>query len=143
MSYLVSTKGRYALRIMLDLSENGQNEYTPLKGIAERQDISLKYMETIMPGLVKAGLVTAVPGKSGGYKLSRPVSEYTVGEILNVTEGELAPVACLASGYVCPRADTCRTLPLWQKMDSLIKNYLATVKLTDLLSDDGTNEYCI
>lgn len=143
MSYLISTKGRYALRIMLDLAENGKDEYTPLKGIAERQNISLKYMETIMPSLVKAGLVTAVPGKSGGYKLSRPATNYSVGEILRITEGDLAPVACLASGYVCPRASTCKTLPIWQKMDSLINNYLDTLKLTDLANEDGTNEYCI
>jgi len=135
MSYLISTKGRYALRVMLDMAENSNGGYIPLKDIATRQEISLKYMETIMPNLVKAGFLEGTQGKGGGYKLSRPADQYSVGEILRVTEGTLAPVACLDEGFICPRMDGCITLPVWKKLDSLIGDYLDNVKLTDLLND--------
>jgi Rrf2 family protein len=143
MTNLVSTKGRYALRVMLDLAENGNGGLIPLKSIAERQCISLKYMETIMPNLIKAGLVTATHGKGGGYKLSRPADQYTVGEILRMSEGSITTVACLENGYVCTRADTCKTLPIWKKLDTLINNYLDTVLLTDLLIEDTGDDYVI
>ena len=132
MSFMVSTKGRYALRVMIDLAQHIE-ELQPLKIIAERQNISLKYMETIMPCLKEAGFVDGTHGKGGGYRLTRPPQEYTVGEILRITEGSLAPVVCLDSGYVCERADTCPTLPVWKKLDSIITEYLDTVKLTDLI----------
>ncbi len=134
MSYLVSTKGRYTLRVMLDLAHHTEG-YLPLKEIAERQKISLKYMETIMPSLKEAGFVVGTQGKGGGYKLARPAETYSVGEILRVTEGTIAPVACLDEGYVCERARECPTLHVWRELDSLITGYLDTVKLTDLSPD--------
>ena len=133
MSYLVSTKGRYALRVMLDMAEQGEGATVPLKDIAERQELSLKYLESIMPNLKESGLVTGVAGKGGGYKLSKPAGQYTVGEILRVSEDQMAPVACLTGGFVCPKADTCKTLPMWKKLDDIMSDYLDTVKLTDLM----------
>lgn len=133
MSYLVSTKGRYALRVMLDLADRNDGEAVPLKEIAERQELSLKYLESIMPALKESGLVISTAGKGGGYRLAKPASEYTVGEILKVSEDQIAPVSCLNEGFVCTRADTCKTLPMWRKLDSVISDYLDTVKLTDLL----------
>ena len=141
MSYLVSTKGRYALRVLLDLSNH--EGYVPLKEIAERQQISLKYMETIMPCLKEAGFVTGTHGKGGGYMLARPADTYTVGEILRATEGSICPVACLDNGYVCDRANICPTLPIWRKLDSLISGYLDTVKLTDLVVEPTSDDYVI
>jgi Rrf2 family protein len=142
MSYLVSTKGRYALRVLLDLSQHPESA-VPLKEIADRQNISLKYLETIMPSLKEAGFVVGTHGKGGGYKLSRPADSYTVGEILRVTEGSISPVACLDKGYVCDRANECPTLPVWRKLDSLIKGYLDTVKLTDLVIEPTSGDYQI
>jgi Rrf2 family protein len=133
MSLLVSTKGRYALRIMLDMAEQGEDAIVPLKDIASRQDLSLKYLESIMPKLKESGLVTGVAGKGGGYKLSKPADQYSVGEILKVSEDQFAPVACLNDGFVCAKADTCKTLPMWKKLEGIISDYLETVKLTDLL----------
>jgi Rrf2 family protein len=133
MSLLVSTKGRYALRIMLDMAEQGEDAIVPLKDIASRQDLSLKYLESIMPKLKESGLVTGVAGKGGGYKLSKPADQYSVGEILKVSEDQFAPVACLNDGFVCAKADTCKTLPMWKKLDGIISDYLDTVMLTDLL----------
>lgn len=131
MSYLISTKGRYALRVMIELAQHPDTQL-PLKDIAESQGISLKYMETIMPSLKEAGFVVGTIGKGGGYRLARPAETYTVGEILRVTEGTIAPVACLDKGYVCERADSCPTLQIWKNLDSLISGYLDTVKLVDL-----------
>ena len=133
MSLLVSTKGRYALRVMLDVAEQGEGAVVPLKDIANRQELSLKYLEAIMPNLKESGLVTGVAGKGDGYKLSKPADQYTVGEILHVSEDQLAPVACLNEGFVCAKADTCKTLPMWRKLDGIISDYLDTVRLTDLL----------
>ncbi len=133
MSYLVSTKGRYALRVMLDMAEQGNDAIVPLKDIASRQELSLKYLEAIMPSLKESGLVTSTAGKGGGYKLTKPADHYTVGEILKVSEDQFAPVACLNQGFVCAKADTCKTLPMWRKLDGVISDYLDTVKLTDLL----------
>ncbi|MBO5547580.1 MAG: Rrf2 family transcriptional regulator, partial [Candidatus Methanomethylophilaceae archaeon] len=103
------------------------------KDIAERHELSLKYLESIMPNLKESGLVTGVAGKGGGYKLSKPADQYTVGEILRVSEDQMAPVACLTGGFVCPKADTCKTLPMWKKLDDIMSDYLDTVKLTDLM----------
>ena len=131
---LISTKGRYALRVMIDLAEHQDSERTPLKEIAERQEISQKYIEAIMTLLSKSGLVDAVHGKGGGYMLNRKPEDYKIGEILRLTEGSLSPVACLEAGAAeCPRKDNCRTLPLWTKLDELVEGYLESVSLADLM----------
>ena len=131
---IVSTKGRYALRVLLDLASQNTEERTPLKEIAERQNISQKYIEAIMTLLSKNGLVDAAHGKGGGYKLNRKPSEYIVGDILRLTEGTLSPVVCLEKGAApCPRKDICKTLPLWTKLDELVEGYLDSVTLADLL----------
>lgn len=131
---IVSTRGRYALRVMVDLAENGVQNRIPLKEIAERQNISQKYIESIMTLLSKNNFVDAVHGKGGGYKLNRKPEDYKVGEILRLTEGTLAPVACLEkNAQVCPRNSECRTLPLWTKLDDLIENYLDSVSIADLM----------
>ena len=131
---IVSTKGRYALRVMIDLAEQHTQDRTPLKEIAERQEISQKYIEAIMTLLSKNGFVEAVHGKGGGYKLNKKPEEYRVGDILRLTEGSLSPVACLEKGAEeCPRKDSCRTLPLWTKLDELVEKYLDSVTLADLM----------
>lgn len=136
MGFLISTKGRYALRVMADLARN-PDSLSPLKEIAERQGISLKYLENIMPCLKEAGFVTGTAGKGGGYRLSRPPGSYTVGEILRATEGAMAPVACLGGGFVCGRAEICPTLRMWRDLDRIIRDYLDAVRLTDLGQDPG------
>ena len=131
---IVSTKGRYALRVMIDLAEQHSEERVPLKEIAERQEISQKYIESIMTMLSKNGFVDAVHGKGGGYSLNRKPEEYKVGDILRLTEGSLSPVACLEKGAAeCPRKDKCKTLPLWTKLDELVEGYLDSVSLADLM----------
>ena len=131
---IVSTKGRYALRVMIDLAEQHTQDRTPLKEIAERQEISQKYIEAIMTLLSKNGFVEAVHGKGGGYKLNKKPEEYKVGDILRLTEGSLSPVACLEKGAAeCPRKNVCRTLSLWTKLDDLVENYLDSVTLADLM----------
>lgn len=133
---LVSTKGRYALRVMIDLAEHPTDGYIPLKLIAERQGISEKYLESIIKLLVRARLLTGLRGKGGGYRLNRPAASYSVGEILRLTEGTLAPVSCLeCSPNKCDRAGACRTLPMWEKLDGLINGYLDSVTLADLLEE--------
>mgnify|MGYP002673402811 FL=1 len=136
---LVSTKGRYALRVMLELAQSQPDTYMPLPLIAQRQGISEKYLESIIAVLSKAGLVDGLRGKGGGYRLTRPTADYSVGEILRLTEGSLAPVTCLEGAEnPCPRAGECTTLPMWQKLDDLINTYLDGVSLSDLLSQtDG------
>lgn len=131
---IVSTKGRYALRVMIDLAENSKQERIPLKEIAERQGISQKYIEAIMTILSKHGFVDAVHGKGGGYRLNKKPEEYRVGDILRLTEGSLSPVACLEAGAEeCPRKAECRTLPMWTKLDELVEGYLDSVRLSDLM----------
>ena len=131
---MISTKGRYALRVMIDLARNSERGYISLKEISERQQISMKYLEAIVAVLNKAGFLQSLRGKDGGYKLSRPVEEYTVGQVLKLTEGSLAPVACLEGcDTVCTCSDGCITLPLWQKLDGIIDGYLEGVTLKDLL----------
>ena len=133
---MVSTKGRYALRVMMDLAEYGNGEFLPLKETARRQGISLKYLESIMAELTRAGLVAGRHGKGGGYRLIRPPQEYTAAEILKAAEGSLAPVACLECGAKpCERAAACRTLPMWSKLDELIDGYLSSVTLQNLLDE--------
>lgn len=131
---LVSTKGRYALRIMLDLAEHYSGEPVVLMDIAERQDISEKYLESIVSLLSKAGLLSAQRGRGGGYRLSRAPEEYTVGEILRASEGPISPVACLRTEDVgCPKASDCITLPLWQELDRRMNEYLDAITLSDLI----------
>ena len=129
---LVSTKGRYALRVMLELAQDDSAAYLPLPAIAERQGISEKYLESIIKLLVKAKLLNGLRGKGGGYRLSRPAKDYTAFEILSLTEGTLAPVTCLESGQQCENAENCRTLPLWQGLDRAIAAYLGSYTLEDL-----------
>ena len=130
---MISTRGRYALRVMIDLAAQDADRYTPLKEVAERQRISRKYIEAIMTTLSKAGLVDAAHGKGGGYRLNRKPSEYTVGEILRVTEKDLAPVACLEHGAApCEYAGDCKTLPIWDKLNVMINDYLDGVTLENL-----------
>ena len=122
---LISTKGRYALRVMVDLAEHAADGFIPLKVIAERQDISEKYLESIIKLLVKAKLLTGVRGKGGGYRLTKAPEQYTVGDILRMTEDSLAPVSCLEPGAAaCSRAAECRTLSLWKGLDKVINDYL-------------------
>ena len=135
---IVSTKGRYALRVMLAIAQRSGDEYVPLKEIAEKERISQKYLESIMTILSKGGLVDAVHGKGGGYRLNRELKDYSVGEILRLTEGSLAPVSCLESGEnPCPRAGRCSTLPMWVKLEDLINAYLDSVSLEDLLRESA------
>lgn len=131
---LISTRGRYALRVMIDLAEHQSSGYIPLKEIARRQGISEKYMESIVKLLVKARLLSGVRGKGGGYKLTQAPERYTVEAILRLTEDSLAPVSCLEEGAVpCARAAECRTLALWQGLDRVIRDYLGSVTLADLM----------
>lgn len=131
---MISTRGRYALRVMIDMAEHSSGEYLPMKDIARRQQISLKYMEKIMPILVAGKLVEGVHGKGGGYRLTRQPEEYKVSEILRLTEGDLAPVACLECGAeACERAGECRTLPMWIELNRVISEYLGSVTLDQLM----------
>ena len=134
---MISTRGRYALRVMIDLAENGQSGYIAMKDIAGRQGISLKYLEKILPSLVVEKLVEGMHGKGGGYRLTRKPDEYTVGGILRLTEGDLAPVACLeCNAEKCDRAAVCRTLPVWTELNKRINDYLDSVSLADLMKRD-------
>ena len=130
---MISTKGRYALRVMIDLAEHEHDSCIPLKEIAERQEISKKYLEIIVKDMVKGKLITGTSGKGGGYKLCRAPEAYTVGEILELTEGTLASVACLSDGAEeCPRKSTCKTLPLWTEYDKLVHDFFYGKKLSDI-----------
>ena len=142
---LISTKGRYALRVMIDLAEHQTEGFVPLKVIADRQEISEKYLESIIKLLVKAKLLNGVRGKGGGYQLTKSPEQYTIGSILRLTEDSLAPVSCLESGAnACPRAGECRTLPLWQGLNKVISDYLDNITVADLMQRDGQgNDYVI
>lgn len=132
----ISTKGRYAIRVMLDLCEHNNGDYIPLMDIAERQEISEKYLEAIVSVLSKNGFVLALRGKGGGYKLAKAPEEYTVGSILKLLEGPMAPVACLESGLVsCDRKDKCRTLSMWQGLEKLMDDYFEGITLASLMED--------
>ena len=133
---IISTRGRYALRVMLDLAENGNGEYIAMKKIAERQGISLKYLERILPVLTQNHIIEGVQGKGGGYRLPRKPEEYKVGEILRLTEGGLAPVSCLECGAEsCSKRDECRTLPMWTRLHDMICEYLDSVTLAELMKE--------
>ena len=142
---LISTKGRYALRVMIDLAEHQSDGFTPLKIIANRQEISEKYLESIIKLLVKARFLNGVRGKGGGYQLTKSPEQYTVGSILRLTEDSLAPIACLEPGTAsCPRMAECRTLPLWRGLDKVINDYLDNVTILDLIqSGTSGNDYVI
>ena len=135
---IVSTKGRYALRVMVRFAQSEPGEYIPLKEIAEKEEISQKYLESIMTILSKAGLVDAVHGKGGGYRLNRAPEEYSVGSILRLTEGSLAPVSCTTQGAAaCSRSTCCQTLPMWERLEKLINDFFEGITLADLLRDGG------
>lgn len=130
---MISTKGRYALRVMLDLADQNSGDYIPLKDIAQRQEISVKYLENILASLSRAGLVDAIRGKGGGYRLSRPAEDYSAGEIIRLAEGGLASVSCLRDDQPgCEKAGHCRTLPLWIGLDKVVYDYLNQISLADL-----------
>ena len=135
---LISTKGRYALRIMIDLAQNSGGSYISLSDISKRQYVSLKYMEAIVSILNKAGFVESQRGKDGGYRLTRPPEQYTIGSILKLTEGSLAPISCSAFGSAapdsCEQAGSCITYPMWRHLDEIIDGYLEHVTLADLLA---------
>ena len=131
---IVSTKGRYALRVRVHFALHGDGSYIPLKEIAEAEGISQKYLETIMTTLSKAGFVDAVHGKGGGYRLNRAPKEYTVGSILKLTEGSLAAVSCTTQGpSACSRSTCCQTKPMWEKLDAMIDEFFEGITLADLL----------
>ena len=141
---LISTKGRYALRVMLELSDHARDEYVPLSVIAKKQEISEKYLESILVVLSKAGAIDALRGKGGGYRLNRDPRDYTIGGILRLVEGSLAPVTCLdCKPNGCARTVECRTLPLWEKLYALIENYLDGVTLADLKDTSRIGDYQI
>ena len=133
---IVSTKGRYALRVMVRFAQSEPGEYIPLKEIAEKEEISQKYLESIMTILSKAGLVDAVHGKGGGYRLNRTPEHYTVGSILKLTEGSLASTGCTSQGpAACGRASCCEALPMWEKLDRMIDDFFEGITLADLLKE--------
>lgn len=133
---MFSTRGRYALRVMIDLAANGEQGYIPMKTVAERQGLSLKYIERIMPVLSKNNYVEGVHGKGGGYRLSREAKDYKVGDILRLAEGDLAPVACLGcDAKPCERADACPTLPMWTEFYDMVNNYFDGITLEDLVKN--------
>ena len=133
---IVSTKGRYALRVMVYLAQHQDAEYVPLKEIAESEGISQKYLETIMSTLSKAGFVDAVHGKGGGYRLNRSPEEYTVGSILKLTEGSLSAVSCTSQGAAaCSRTECCQAKPMWDKLDKMIDDFFEGITIGDLLKD--------
>ncbi len=131
---MISTRGRYAIRVMIDLAEHDNGSYIPLKDIAARQEISKKYLEIIVKDMVAGRLLTGASGKGGGYKLCRKPEEYPVGEIIELMEGSLASVACLEKGaQSCPRAAACETLPLWAEYDKLTHDFFYGKRLSDLV----------
>lgn len=140
----ISTKGRYALRIMIDLAKQENGRFIPLKEVALRQELSEKYLESILSILSKAGYLSSLRGKGGGYRLSRSPHEYTVAEILQLTEGSLAPVSCLeCNSTPCRRAAECPTLPMWQQLQTLIHNFFENITLEDLTNTPGSVNFVI
>ena len=133
---MISTKGRYALRILLDLASSGDNGYIAMKTVAERQGLSLKYIEKIMPVLSKNGFVEGIHGKGGGYRLAKSPADCRVGDILRLSEGGLAPVSCSqCNGVGCQRADKCQTLPMWLDFHNMVNNYFDSITLSDLMNN--------
>ncbi len=141
---LISTKGRYALRVLIDIAEHQSDGYVPLKETARRQEISEKYLESIVKSLVRDGILTGLRGKGGGYRLRKSPEHYTVRRILSLTEGSLSPVSCLAHGAPpCERASACRTLSMWHGLDSLISKYLEQFTLADLIAGGQLGDDCV
>lgn len=141
---LVSTKGRYALRIMIDLAENYNGSFIPMKDVVERQGISLKYSTKILPVLTQAGLIESVHGKGGGYRLARQPGEYRVSEILKLTEGGIEPIACPElCGAKCDKSEGCRTLEMWKGANKLIHDYFDGVTIADLMGNNSADYYVI
>lgn len=137
----ITSKGRYALRVMLDLAQHTEDGYVSLKTVADRQGISMKYLELIVGSLKKNDLLDSTRGKEGGYRLKRPVEEYSVGEILRCLEDNLAPVACIKDGSInCDRAVGCMTVPMWKELDDITNAYLDNVSLMDLITGDKWKE---
>lgn len=131
---MISTRGRYAIRVMLDLAQYQEDGYVPMKDVADRQDLSLKYLEQILPLLKQNKLVVGVQGKGGGYRLTKKPEEYIVGEILRVTEKDMAPVSCLAQGAEkCLRRDSCKTISFWEGLNDVINEYIDSKTLADLM----------
>ena len=133
---IVSTKGRYALRVMVCFAQRGREEYIPLKEIAEAEGISQKYLESIMSVLSKAGFVDAVHGKGGGYRLNREPQDYTIGSILKLTEGSLNVASCTTQGAAaCSRSECCQALPMWEKLDKMVDEFFEGITLADILNE--------
>lgn len=132
---MISTRGRYALRVLLDLAQHRDGGYVSMRDVAQRQGISLKYLEKILPVLTKNGIVAGLQGKGGGYRLAVEPGELSLGKVLRLTEGSLAPVACLECGAEpCQRAESCQTRPVWEELDRLVNDYLDGVTLNDLMN---------
>lgn len=132
---MVSSKGRYALTVMVDIAKNGTDEFVSLTDVAERENLSIKYLESIISILNKGGMLISARGKNGGYKLSRKPEEYNINDILLLTEGSLAPVNCIIQdGVQCDKAAQCTTLPLWAGLDKVIDNYLSGITLADIIN---------
>ena len=142
---LISTKGRYALRVLIDMAEHSGSEYIKLKDIANRQEISEKYLEIIVKELVRNNILVGLRGKGGGYRLSKSPDAIVVGEVLRIMEGGLAPVACLENeSFVCPRVSECRTVEFWKGLDSVIRKYTDGYTIADLMiSEENGNNYII
>ncbi|MCI5584962.1 MAG: RrF2 family transcriptional regulator [Lachnospiraceae bacterium] len=141
---MISTRGRYALRVMIDLAEHTGGEYVPLKDVADRQNISRKYLESIMTVLSKNDMVEGQHGKGGGYRLIRQPEDYRVGDILRLTENSLAPVSCLEEGTnPCERAAECKTLPMWSRLFHMINDYFDGITIADLAGGDSADNYVI
>lgn len=139
----ISTKGRYALRLMIDIALHSDEGNVSIKDVSERQDISVKYLEQIVSALSKAGFLRSHRGSQGGYRLAKKPEEYTVGDILRVTEGDMAPVACL-EGEVneCPMADKCLTLGFWEGLNKTVNDYLDSTTIADLIKNNKDSDYC-
>ena len=131
---MISTRGRYALRVMIDIASNQGDGYVPMKEVAARQGLSLKYLEQIIPPLTGHGLIKGIQGKGGGYRLTKEPSQYNIGEILRLTEKDLAPVSCLAEGAPeCERRQKCKTVALWEGLEKVTNEYLNSKTLDELL----------
>lgn len=132
---MISTRGRYAIRVMLDIAHNQKDGYVPMKDVANRQGLSLKYLEQILPALTRNNLVEGVQGRGGGYRLVKSPEEYTIGDILRVTERDLAPVSCLVEGaQKCERRDQCQTIDFWEGLNRTVNTYLDSRTLADLMN---------
>ena len=141
---LISTKGRYSLRVLIDLAEHSGGGYIPMKDVAARQEISLKYAERLLPVLTKNNLIEGVHGKGGGYRLTKSPDEYNVWEVLKIAEGDIAPVACLEdTAKPCDRAAECRTLKMWKDYYEMTKNYFSGITIADLMKTDLGGDYVI